>query len=137
MEYLNRPSVKRFLRYFVVGASTLSFDLLLIYLATEFLHIPYYVSTFGAFLIAVSINYFISRRHVFRGTERKIHYGYVYFIGVALLGSLITTGLTTLLVTYAHLYYLLARLLVAGIVGIGNYLFNLHINFRVAGKHTK
>lgn len=135
MHFLKQPSVKRFLRYAVVGVSTLSFDLVLLFIATEFLHIPYYISTAGAFLIAVSINYFISRAHVFKGTERTIHHGYAYFIAVALLGAFLTTSLVTLLVSFAHLYYLLARVLVAGIIGIGNYLFNLHVNFKVAGKH--
>lgn len=135
MSFLNQPAVRRFLRYAVVGVSTLSFDLVLLYIATELLHIPYYVSTAGAFLIAVSINYFISRAHVFKGTERAIHHGYAYFIAVALLGAFLTTSLVTLLVSFVHLYYLFARVLVAGFIGIGNYLFNLYVNFRVAGKH--
>jgi putative flippase GtrA len=130
------PAIQRFLRYAVVGVSTLCFDLLLLYIATSLLHIPYYLSTPGAFLIAVSINYFISRTHVFKGTERAIHHGYAYFISVALAGAVLTTSLVALLVTFAHLYYLLARVLVAGVIGIGNYLFNLYVNFRVVGKHT-
>jgi putative flippase GtrA len=129
------PAFRRFLRYAIVGVSTLCFDLVLLYGATEFLHVPYYIATFGSFLIAVSINYFISRAHVFKGTDRAIHHGYAYFIGVAIIGALLTTALVTALVTYVHLYYLLARVLVAGIIGIGNYLFNLHVNFKVAGKH--
>jgi len=85
--------------------------------------------------MAVTINYFISRRFVFKGTERRIHHGYAYFIVIAILGAVLTTSLVAFLVSFAHLYYLLARVLVAGIIGIGNYLFNLHLNFRVAGNH--
>jgi len=128
-------AIRRFLRYALVGVSTLSFDLLLLYIATSIIGIPYYISTPIAFLMAVTINYFISRRFVFKGTERRIHHGYAYFIVIAILGAVLTTSLVAFLVSFAHLYYLLARVLVAGIIGIGNYLFNLHLNFRVAGNH--
>lgn len=129
------PSLRRFLRYAVVGVSTLTFDLILIWVLTTFFLVPYYLSTPIGFLVAVSINYFLSRRFVFHGTERPIHHGYAYFILMALVGAALITFAVTLLVIYVHLYYLLARVLVAGVVGIANYLGNLHLNFRVAGKH--
>lgn len=132
---IERKAVTRFLKYMTVGVSTLSFDLVLLYSLTEYAHVPYYLATPGAFLVAVSINYVVSRRLVFRGTARKVHTGYAYFIGVALAGALITTLGVTLLVTYVGLYFLVARILVAGFVGIGTYLTNLILNFKVVGSH--
>jgi len=127
--------MRRFFRYAVVGVSTLLFDLVLLAALTELLGVPYYVATPFAFLIAVSINYMLSRAHVFRGTSRTVHHGYAYFITFALLGALITTSGVALLVSAFNLYYLFARVAVAGFVGIANYLLNLHFNFRVAGHH--
>lgn len=132
----HRRSITRFLKYMSVGVSTLSFDLLLLVVLTEFLHVPYYLATPSAFLVAVTINYVVSRKHVFAGTERGLRTGYAYFIVFALIGSAVTTLGVTLLVTYAHLYYLVARVVVAGFVGIGTYLSNLFFNFKVAGKHS-
>jgi putative flippase GtrA len=129
------PAISRFLRYAAIGVSTLAFDLLLLAGATELLRIPYYLATPFAFLIAVSLNYALSRSFVFRGTERPLHHGYAYFILIALAGALAITGAVYLLVTYLHLYYLVARIIVAGFVGMANYLANLHWNFRVAGRH--
>ncbi len=131
----HRRSVTRFLKYLSVGVSTLSFDLLLLFALTEWLQVPYYLATPGAFLVAVTINYVVSRRHVFTGTERTLHTGYAYFITFALVGAGVTTLGVTLLVTYLGLYYLVARILVAGFVGMGTYLSNLFLNFKVAGKH--
>lgn len=136
MSAFSAPALLRFLRYSAIGVATLSFDLMLLAAATQLLHIPYYVATPVAFLVAVSLNYALSRTFVFKGTERPVHHGYAYFIAIALVGALAITGAVYLLVTYAHLYYLLARILVAGVVGIANYLSNLHLNFKVAGKHT-
>ncbi len=135
MDRFNTPSMRRFFRYAVVGVSTLLFDLLLLALLTELLGVPYYIATPFAFLVAVTINYAFSRAHVFRGTGRNLHHGYAYFISIALLGAFITTSGVALLVSLFSLYYLLARILVAGFVGMGNYLLNLHFNFKVAGHH--
>lgn len=130
-----RPSYKRFLKYAIVGGSTFAFDLALLWIMTEVFLIPYLVSTALAFIVAVSINYFVSRKYVFKGTSRKIHHGYMYFILIAGGGALAVTGAVALLVTTLALHYLVARVLVACIVGIGNYLFNLHFNFKVVGHH--
>lgn len=135
MPALLSPTVTRFLRYASIGISTLTFDLLLIAALTQVFGVPYYISTPIGFLIAVSINYALSRHFVFRGTERPMRLGYVYFIAIALVGALTITGAVYLLVTYLGLYFLVARVLVAGVVGIANYLTNLYFNFRVVGSH--
>lgn len=127
--------LRRFLRYSAVGVGTFGLDLALLYIATSIVGIPYYISTPGAFLIAVSVNYAISRRHVFAKTERTWHHGFAYFGSVAIVGAMATTSLVTSLVSLFGLYYLTARIIVAGLVGMGNYLFNLFFNFKVAGKH--
>jgi putative flippase GtrA len=119
----------------MVGVGTFGFDLALLYVATSVVGIPYYISTPGAFLIAVSANYAISRRIVFTKTQRAWHHGYAYFAVVAMIGAVATTSLVAFLVSFFGLYYLTARILVAGLVGIGNYLFNLFFNFKVAGNH--
>ena len=133
---MRKDSVVRFARYSIVGVSTLLFDLALLFILTTYSGIPYYFSTGISFLIAVSINYAISRSAVFKGTERKISTGYIYFIGIALIGALLTTVSVYLLVTYLHLYFLLARVFVAGFIGVGNYVSNLYLNFKVAGIHS-
>ena len=125
----------RFVRYSAVGVATFVGDLALLYLAVHTLGIPYYIATPCTFLIAVSINYFLSRRFVFRKTERSLHAGYAYFIGIALCGAFGTTALMIALVTNLHIFYITARIATAGVVGLGNYFFNLYWNFNVAGKH--
>lgn len=129
------PAARRFLSYVAVGGSTFAFDLLLLWILTERFLVPYPVSTAVGFLVAVSINYFVSRRYVFKGSARRVHHGYLYFILVAGGGAFLVTGAVAGLVMYFSMHYLAARVLVACAVGIGNYLFNLHLNFKVAGHH--
>lgn len=129
------PALLRFARYASVGVSTLLLDLGMLYIAVSIFGIPYYLATPCSFLLAISCNYMVSRNFVFKGTQRSWHAGYAYFAIVALFGAVATTGLVTVLVSLFGMYYLLARIMIAGIVGMANYLFNLHINFKVVGKH--
>lgn len=135
MHRLKSRAFRRFLKYTMVGGSTFAFDLLLIWLMTELFLVPYQVSTALGFLIAVSLNYLIARTYVFQGTARRLHHGYLYFLLIAALGAVLIALAVAGLVTYLALHYLVARVLVACVVGILNYLFNLHLNFRVAGHH--
>lgn len=135
MQALRSRALRRFFKYTLVGGSTFAFDLLLIYLMTEFLGVPYWASTAIGFVIAVSINYFIARKFVFKGTARKIHHGYLYFISLAGGGAFLVTAAVAGLVATFALHYLVARVLVACVMGMANYLFNLHFNFKVAGHH--
>ncbi|MEK7079924.1 MAG: GtrA family protein, partial [Patescibacteria group bacterium] len=78
----------------------------------------------------------LSRLHGFRGTERSWHAGYGYFLLAAGSGALLSTSGVALLVLIFHLHYLVARILVAGFVGMLTYLINLRFNFRVMGTHS-
>ncbi|MBM3271673.1 GtrA family protein [Candidatus Kaiserbacteria bacterium] len=132
---MDMRGIKRFARYASVGVSTFLLDLALIYAAVTYLHAPYAPAVFVSFLIAVSCNYALSRAHVFKGSERKWHHGYASFMGVALIAASVTTGLATALVSLLGVQFLVARTIIAGLVGMGNYLFNLYVNFKVAGSH--
>lgn len=135
MPKIDTEGFLRFLRYSAIGLSTFLFDLVLIFVFTEYLGVPYYTSTFLGFLIAVSVNYTLSRRIVFARTERTYRQGYLFFIGLALVAGATITGLVFVLVSFGGLPYLLARIMVGGCTGLVNYLANLHFNFRVVGLH--
>jgi len=128
-------TVSRFLKYASIGFSTFVFDLFLLYFCTDVLLINYLVSTGLAFIIAVSINYYLSRKYVFSKTTRGVHEGYYIFLGIAGFGLLLVIVLMAIFVEKMYLNYMLARIIVAGIVGMYNYLVNLFLNFKVAGNH--
>jgi putative flippase GtrA len=124
--------IKRFVKYSVVGVSTFLLDLLLLYIFTDIFSINYLVSTLVAFLTAVSINYFICRRQVFSSSKRGIKDGYLYFLIIIFFGVIITLGLMYVLVDILNIYVLHARIIVAGFVGIFNFLINDKFNFKLS-----
>jgi len=126
--------LKQFFRYAAVGGSTFLFDLLLLWIQIEKLHIYYLHAAVSSFLVAVSVNYFLSRRLVFKGSQRRLSTGYLYFLKTAAAGALATGFLMWLFCTATHGSYLLIRIIIAAILGMGNYLIHLYLNFRVAGQ---
>jgi len=124
----------RFLKYSSVGVSTFLFDLFLLYLLIDHVKLYYPIATAAAFGIAVSINYVLSRHFVFKGTLRSAHAGYGIFILIASAGLFAVTGLMVVFVEVLHMNYIPSRIIIAAMVGMWNYLMNLYVNFKVAGK---
>ena len=125
----------RFFKYSSIGVSTFLFDLLLLYVLADIFHVNYLIATGVAFLIAVSINFYFSRRFVFKESEQKPIRGYSNFLIIAGTGLLFIELLMILSVEILGFHYLPSRIVVAGIIGMWNYLMNLFVNFKVAGKH--
>lgn len=129
-----RSPLRRFLKYLGVGCSTFLLDLLLLVLFIDLLGINHLLAAALAFLIAVSINYAISRAFVFKGTLRQVGSGYAIFLCIAGMGlALVVVGMYVLTDLFG-IHYLIARICIASIVGFWNYLMNLFVNFKVAGK---
>lgn len=129
------PTIQRFLKYSGIGVCTFLFDLLLLYIFIDVYGIDPLISAGVAFVIAVSVNYVVSRHFVFSGTMRSVGTGYANFIAIASTGLLIVVGGMYVLVEILAIHYAISRIIVAGITGFWNYLMNLYVNFKVAGKH--
>jgi putative flippase GtrA len=131
---IDRRGIKRFFKYSSVGFSTFLFDLFLLYLLTDIIGMQYLVAAGIAFLVAVSVNFLFSRTYVFKGSEQGVGIGYAQFLLIAGSGLLFVVGAMYVLVGVLGVPYLLARVGVAAITGFWNYLLNLYVNFKVAGK---
>jgi len=125
----------RFFKYSLVGGLTFILDLLLLYLFIDLFHLNYVVASGLAFVIAVSLNYLLSRKYVFKNSQRNLNEGYANFLLIATVGLLAVTGGMYVLVTLHGIHYAVSRIIVASITGFWNYLMNLFVNFKVAGEH--
>lgn len=129
------PALQRFSKYSLVGLGTFLFDLLLLYILTEFFGVNDVFAAGLAFWVAVSINYVLSRKYIFKGTTRGVGAGYVNFLLIVSIGSLVVMGGMYVLVTVLGFGLLISRVSIAIVTGIWNYLMNLFVNFKVAGKY--
>lgn len=123
--------MRRFFRYFLVGGSTLILDFCILFSLVHWARWQYLVAAGTSFVIAVSVNYFISRRFVFPDSARPVASGYAFFFSIAGAGLAVLLLLMALFVGVFHWNYLVARLVIASVVGIWNYLMNLRVTFRI------
>lgn len=135
IEIPDAKGLRRFSKYILVGGSTFLLDLLLLYAFIDELGWNPVISAGIAFLTAISINYSLSRRFVFKGTYRSVGEGYLGFLLIAGVGVVAVSSGMHLLVTDLGLNYIYSRIIIAMMTGMWNYLLNLFVNFRVAGKH--
>jgi putative flippase GtrA len=129
------PTYKRFFKYTAIGGPTFLFDISLLFILHTFLEISTTVLTPFCFLIALSLNYLLSRSFVFARTSESYKKSYSQFILMGGVGSILVTLGMYVGVELLSFHYLVVRIATASIVGIGNYLFNLYYTFKVAGKH--
>lgn len=121
---------KRFNWYAVVGVSTFLFDLLLVSILIRF-GIPDYPAIVGSFLLAVSANFVISYKFVFKGTNQTMQRGYAFFIAIALVGLVVVGPGTIFLNQTLGWPFYLARMAVGGTTGVLNFLLNNFFNFKM------
>lgn len=132
-----RPRDKReagaarlFARNTVASFFTFGVDVALLWLAVELAGAPYLPTAAVAFLVAMSLHYALSRLWVFRGTERGMAAGYVYFLINAGIGLVVTIGAFWALMELAGLHYLVARVLASIVAGILVFFLNAVFNFK-------
>jgi putative flippase GtrA len=83
-----------------------------------------------AVVIANSIHYAFGRGWIFKGTDRAVAEGYVYFLINAGIGLVITIALFAALIRWTAINYLVARVLVSVVSGLTVFLLNAILNFR-------
>lgn len=111
-----------------VGTFLISFGLLL--LMVEAFGWPKVPAAAVSFLIATTIHYLAGRAWIFRGTERGLARGYLYFLVNAGVGLAVTTGLFAAMIAYTPINYAVARVLVSVAAGLAMFVLNALLNFR-------
>lgn len=82
-----------------------------------------------SFLLGNTLHYIFGRAWIYRGTERRVVPGYVYFLMNAGLGLAATVGLFAAFVALG-MHYLVARIVASIFVGLMLFVLNAVWNFR-------
>lgn len=83
-----------------------------------------------SFLVANSLHYVLGRAWIFRGTERPVRSGYVFFLMNSAIGLAITVTMFAALLRLTGVHYLLARVIVSVFAGLAVFVLNATLNFR-------
>lgn len=133
------------IRYGFVGGIAFAADFGSLYALTDYAGIHYQISAALAFIIGLTVNYFLSIRWVFNSRGSRQHM-MMEFIGFAIVG-IIGLGLNALIMYLAvgllYIHYLAAKLFSTAIVFFWNFLgrklltSNIHLLCRTMPLSTK
>ena len=127
---LSRHAATLLARNTVVSFGIFAFDIALLWLMVQFFGLPKIAAAALAFVIANSVHYALGRSWVFRGTDRNIASGFIYFQINSVIGLVITIALFAALIRWTAINYLAARVVVSLFAGLSVFLLNAILNFR-------
>ena len=108
-------------RFVLVGGACFVLDYGLLYVLTEYVGLYYLLSAGISFSVSVFVNYWLCLACVFRGADAQTRRAKMLFFGSSIAGLGLNQLLMWLLVDFAPIYYMIAKLIAAGIVMILNY----------------
>lgn len=121
---------RQFLQYLIVGGMAFLVDLSALYGLTEFVSLHYLVSATIGFLLGLLLNYLLCVAWIFeyRALENAIH-EFLLFALIGIIGLLLNNVLLYGFTEGLGMFYLVSKLLAAGIILVFNFSLRRHILF--------
>jgi putative flippase GtrA len=126
---LSRHAATLLARNTIVSCGIFAFDIALLWVLVQ-MGMGKVAAAALAFIIANSLHYAFGRGWIFKGTDRGLAEGYVYFLINAGIGLMITISLFAAMIRWTPINYLVARVLVSVVSGLTVFLLNAVLNFR-------
>lgn len=126
----SRKAFLMLVRNTVVSCFVFALSVALLWLLVEWFHINELLAASIGFITANTLHYALGRAWIFRGTERAVTSGYIYFLASGGLGLAVTMGLYAALLQWTSMNYLIARVLVSVFAGLAMFALNAIFNFR-------
>lgn len=114
----------------VVSCGCFAFDLILLWAMVRLGGLSKLAAAAIGFVAANSLHYALGRSWIFRGTDRAVASGYVYFLGNAVVGLAVTMLLYAAFLRYTPINYIVARIIVSVFAGLAVFVLNAVWNFR-------
>ena len=126
----SRKAATMLWRNTVVSCLVFGVSVTLLWALVEFFAMKEVMAAAIGFIAANSLHYALGRTWIFRGTDRAVASGYVYFLANGGLGLAVTVSLYAMLLRYTPINYLLGRVLVSVVAGLAMFALNALLNFR-------
>ena len=125
-----RPVVRQFVKFSLVGLSNTIIDFGTYLLFTRIVGWHFVFANVMAFLLAASWSFVWNRRWTFRSSDPRVQHQYVKFLVVSAVGLVLTTAILYVLVEYAGMADILAKVIAVSAVLIWNFFINRFWTFR-------
>ena len=121
--------IDKILKFGVVGMSGFIIDFGLTYLMKEKAHWHKYFASGLAFSIAATSNYFLNRIWTFQSHNKEVLVEYTKFIGVSVVGLLISLAILWVMHGWKEKHFYLSKLTAVFVVMFWNFIVNYLFTF--------
>ena len=123
--------VIRFIKYCLVGATTSSMEVLLLFLLVQFASLYYLIATAFAFVLSDSLGFALNFKWGFKESKTGALRGYNFFILFSCLALTLTLLLMKFFVDIIGLHYILSRIIILVFTGLLCFSLNYIITFKL------
>ena len=134
MKKITKQGVLRAIKFTGISIAILGFEFLLLFTLVEFFSWNEVIAATCSLIIALFVNYVVSRKVVFTETKRTFFRGLAIFFGLAVVNITLITLSMFIAVEIVEYNYLVSRLIIGLFFGGITYLNNLYFNFKVNEK---
>jgi putative flippase GtrA len=127
---LSRKAGAMLVRNTIVSCGAFAFDLALLWALVRWADMGKLPAAAIGFIAANTLHYALGRSWIFRGTDRGVASGYVYFLVNAAVGLAVTMVLYAAVLRFTSIDYLVARVIVSVFAGLTVFVLNAVLNFR-------
>jgi putative flippase GtrA len=120
----------KLIKFSVVGFSGLLLDFGLTWWLKEKMAVNRYIANTLGFIFAASSNYFFNKLWTFEDTTDNYSSQYLSFVGIAVIGLLLSNGIIYFLHQYKKQPFYFSKLLAVGIVVLWNFSLNYLFTFK-------
>ena len=120
----------QFIKYTIVGGTVAVFDIAFVYFLVEKLNVFYLSAVVISFVFAAGINFVFQKIFTFKCGSKKYFSQFSKFCLIAIFGVLINIAVVFVAVEYFEIWYLLGKILAAGIAFIWNFFANKFFTFK-------
>lgn len=125
-----RPVIKQFVKFAMVGTINTATSLSVYLLLTRMASLDPLVANAGAFIVAVTVSFFLNKNWTFRDQQRAFAKQYSRFFSVSLVGLILSEGIIYVLHKVMSIHDLAAFFVAVGIVMFWNFTANKLWTFR-------
>ncbi|GAB3538535.1 hypothetical protein GCM10027443_33700 [Pontibacter brevis] len=130
MSLLKKANKSQVVRFLIVGCFCAGVEFVLFALLVHLFGVNYLHANLASLLVAVLLNYLISRKHVFKSGRYSGKVEFSAFVLLSAIGVALNQYLVWCFIEQVELNVNVGKVLAIGLVAVFNYLTKKHIVFR-------
>jgi putative flippase GtrA len=132
--FLNKApkALIRFIKYGIVGFTTSSLEVLLLFLLVHYISVYYILATALAFVLSDSLGFAINFKWGFKESKTGTLRGYNLYILFSVFSLVLTLLLMKIFVDALGIHYILSRIIIIAFTGMCTFTLNYLITFKMA-----